>query len=340
MVQKSKYDIVALGETWLTSSIDSSKLNISNYVLVRKDRGSRAGGVAFYTNSKIRFEVIDSSDIIEQLWISCILEGVSIANGVIYRQPSYSYSIFINELESTLIEIIPYYDKIIELESTLIEIIPYYDKIILVGDINIDMLSNSYASSTFNNMLQSMGFCQIIDSPTRITSCTATLIDVVCASDLDIVHKDLYQIPFFLIFDSSDVDEQINFLTSNLLDLINAYAPKQLRNITNRAIDREKKAFVEYRMRNTKDMWGTLKTLGVMCTKRTAIPENLRKPNEINTYFISSISLLPLDNDLYNFYYSNHIGNSRFTFSLATDMDVLKAIILLTEPSIEKRRPS
>lgn len=399
MVQKSKYDIVALGETWLTSSIDSSKLNISNYVLVRKDRGSRAGGVAFYTNSKIRFEVIDSSDIIEQLWISCILEGVSIATGVIYRQPSYSYSIFINELE-----------------STLIEIIPYYDKIILVGDINIDMLSNSYASSTFNNMLQSMGFSQIIDSPTRITSCTATLIDVVCASDLDIVHssgvlsvhglsdhelvycnlkfssprlypqykimrsfkrfnydlflEDLYQIPFFLIFDSSDVDEQINFLTSNLLDLINAYAPlqrfrftkppapwftdtiaemqklrndsykkfklartpeswdyyKQLRNITNRAIDREKKAFVEYRMRNTKDMWGTLKTLGVMCTKRTAIPENLRKPHEINTYFISSISLLPLDNDLYNFYYSNHIGNSRFTFSLATDMDVLQAI--------------
>ncbi|KAK9709297.1 hypothetical protein QE152_g26691 [Popillia japonica] len=101
---------------------------------------------------------------------------------------------------------------------------------------------------------------------------------------------------------------------------------KQLRNITNRAIDREKKAFVEYRMRNTKDMWGTLKTLGVMCTKRTAIPENLRKPHEINTYFISSISLLPLDNDLYNFYYSNHIGNSRFTFSLATDMDVLQAI--------------
>ncbi|KAK9754924.1 hypothetical protein QE152_g872 [Popillia japonica] len=145
MVQKSKYDIVALGETWLTSSIDSSKLNISNYVLVRKDR--------------------DSSDIIEQLWISCILEGVSIATGVIYRQPSYSYSIFINELE-----------------STLIEIIPYYDKIILVGDINIDMLSNSYASSTFNNMLQSMGFSQIIDSPTRITSCTATLIDVMLMS--------------------------------------------------------------------------------------------------------------------------------------------------------------
>ncbi|KAK9752219.1 Transposase IS4 [Popillia japonica] len=176
LVQKSKYDIVALGETWLTSSIDSSKLNISNYVLVRKDRGSRAGGVAFYTNSKIRFEVIDSSDIIEQLWISCILEGVSIATGVIYRQPSYSYSIFINELE-----------------STLIEIIPYYDKIILVGDINIDMLSNSYASSTFNNMLQSMGFSQIIDSPTRITSCTATLIDVVCASDLDIVHSSILQ---------------------------------------------------------------------------------------------------------------------------------------------------
>lgn len=43
----NKFDIFALSETWLNSSISNVSVDIDNYNLIRKDRQTRGGGIAF-----------------------------------------------------------------------------------------------------------------------------------------------------------------------------------------------------------------------------------------------------------------------------------------------------
>ena len=67
LVILKKFDIVS--ETWLSSIVQTSSVNIEGYVFVRRDRRERGGGVGLYIANHILYTVIPTCIQIEQLWI-------------------------------------------------------------------------------------------------------------------------------------------------------------------------------------------------------------------------------------------------------------------------------
>lgn len=84
---------------------------------------------------------------------------------------------------------------------------------------------------------------------------------------------------------------------------------KQLRNHVTRSIRIEKKAYLEFRLRNTSNMWKELGRLNIYNTNKLAnLPDNLRNVQLINKYFIESALPPTVDNqNLIMFYNTNKL---------------------------------
>ncbi|VEN48442.1 unnamed protein product [Callosobruchus maculatus] len=61
-------DVLAISETWLNERIETSYVTIDGYTFLRRDRGSRGGGVGLHISNSLKFKKITSSGEIEQLW--------------------------------------------------------------------------------------------------------------------------------------------------------------------------------------------------------------------------------------------------------------------------------
>lgn len=237
------FSVCCISETWLTNTIDSSYLHIENYVLIRKDRAGRGGGVAMYVKQNLNCKLMESNEVIEQLWVSINIRGTTLIVGI-------------------LIE---------ELENTLVEFTPQCDSIAILGDFNINMLIyDDVSASLLVDSMSSFGLIQIIEHPTRITSSSSTLIDLIFISDRELVadcgvigvhladhelifcalklkekkskprfrtyrslkffnyndfESDLFSIPFYLMYDMDNVDIMASFLNDHLVNLLNHHMP-------------------------------------------------------------------------------------------------------------------
>lgn len=167
-ILSGNYDIVAISETWLSAAIPDSKIEISGYEIVRKDRDKRGGGVAFYLKDCFRYEVLLSSmeETIEQIWLKLKYRKTDYILGSLYRPPQKNL-----------------HDFIAILEETLVQFLPISSDIIWGGDINIDHLNlGNYNIIKLHEMLDNYGYSQIINTPTRITTHSMTLVDVIFVS--------------------------------------------------------------------------------------------------------------------------------------------------------------
>ncbi|KAK9732010.1 hypothetical protein QE152_g13207 [Popillia japonica] len=182
--------MLALTETWLHENIPTEAVSLANYSFVRRDspteavslanysfvrrdRGTRGGGVGIYIKKHVKFDVIPTSDSIEQLWIKINLKKVTFVLGVVYRLPNQDYKTFSNELE----------DSFIICSSVA-------DTIYLVGDFNIDLLKTDCPSNSFfGDFTESLNLEQLIDQPTRVCSNHSSLIDHICVTDSSMILK-------------------------------------------------------------------------------------------------------------------------------------------------------
>lgn len=162
------YDIIAVTETWLSADVLDDAVYVHGYSIILKDRPTRAGGVAFYIKNDIDYVPFNLiQDNVEQLWIQIKVGKEKLALGVAYRPDWVQITNFFNALE-----------------ESLAYVVPACDDLICVGDFNIDLLQvNSLKSNNFFEFIDVFGFKQIINSPTRITSTTQTLIDVIIVSN-------------------------------------------------------------------------------------------------------------------------------------------------------------
>lgn len=109
---------------------------------------------------------------------------------------------------------------------------------------------------------------------------------------------------------------------------------KQLRNYTTAAIRAEKKAYLRQKFLNssTKEKWSELKKLDIIKNKNNVIPGHLSNPNEINNFFINSVSSGQTPNpNLLDFYQHNVKPGilNQLEFNLVTEDDILKIIMNL-----------
>lgn len=75
-------------------------------------------------------------------------------------------------------------DWFIHFEKNLLSANKYNKEIILLGDLNVDMLFNSSKQSKLSDITNSFQLMQLIDTPTRITESSETLIDHIYVSNL------------------------------------------------------------------------------------------------------------------------------------------------------------
>lgn len=80
-----KPDIVAVTETWLYSDILDHEVTPPGYVIVRKDRETRGGGVALFFKKELRYSVLPGNPSIEAVWCKVQLQKGCVFVGVIYQ---------------------------------------------------------------------------------------------------------------------------------------------------------------------------------------------------------------------------------------------------------------
>lgn len=171
LMHSSKPDILTVTETRLNQSSNLKHYHLEGYRLLHKPRGKgkkrEGGGIGMYIQNRLRSrEIVLPPGDLEQHWIEIKINNRKLAVGVVYKPPKFSVNEFINHLSNTI--------------ST---IFPQYDYIFLTGDININLLDkSSNESNSFMDLLHSNNLQLIVEQPTRVTSTTRTLLDVICCN--------------------------------------------------------------------------------------------------------------------------------------------------------------
>lgn len=142
LVDETHPDIIVLTETWLKPSLDNQIFSLSEYKIIRRDRTLkhvnngpyiRGGGVACLIHNSLKVKVlhISASDHLNQpefLIVDVTLRtGSHLLLSCIYRRPRGMF----------LTEFFEVYSKLA----------PNFKNIIITGDLNCNLLENSYVTN-------------------------------------------------------------------------------------------------------------------------------------------------------------------------------------------------
>ena len=260
MVHEENYDIFAVSESWLNSTVRNAEVEITGYRLSRLDRlGKSGGGVCVYVKSTLKYTVLKdltgiSDSGFHQLWIQIQHKKLrSILLCVCYRPPDCPVSCFTNHFMA-------------EYTRALI----YGKDILVVGDLNCNLLKTTQEAEALRDMCCSLNLVQLIDKPTRVTLQSSSLIDVIMTSSESLIVKsgvvevnisdhflvscelnlkkpklkptyinarsfkdydrnqfvmDLAQIPWHENFSIDDVNEKLSSFNGHFLSILEKHAP-------------------------------------------------------------------------------------------------------------------
>ena len=179
LINRRDIDILCISETWLLPTIPSKLLNIPGYSVYRCD-GGRGGGVCIYVKTIFNVTVLstnlDKSPLVEDIWL--VIQShkfPSFIIGCIYRHPhapNDSFNYLFDVFSHICLRKKPF---------------------LILGDINDNLLS---PDNKIGNIIHGMGLTQLIDKPTRITSNSSTLIDLIITNKRDfIIQFDVLSCP-------------------------------------------------------------------------------------------------------------------------------------------------
>lgn len=166
-------DIMVVTETWLHPDIEDLEVTPPGYIIARKDRQGRGGGVAFLIKDNIRFSVLDDNCDIEMLWIRTRFSDQTVYIGGIYRAPNSSL------------------DITTKLRNFMDSNFSLHDNVLILGDFNlpgVDWLSQSPGSEQVASAEQQLelafcyGLTQIVTEFTRVGTTRSSILDLVFVS--------------------------------------------------------------------------------------------------------------------------------------------------------------
>ena len=177
-VRRHHIDVMCFTETWLRNG--EPDVPVDNLLVAsRLDRKrKKGGGVAIYCRSDLTFSKlagpsIPTSSRLELIWISVKCgHNRSLVIGCVYRPPMYEG--IRPDLEA--------------LELSIQKFLSEGKQVILCGDLNCDLLRpNLPHVRPLLSLIDNVGMYQCVSKPTRISSTSATLIDIVLVSDHSLV---------------------------------------------------------------------------------------------------------------------------------------------------------
>ncbi len=167
IVKSNSLDVLAINETWLNESYTDSELEIKGFNLIRKDRiGRPGGGVCFYIKEQLKYKVLsDINSGIESLWLEIEGGKDKLILGTIYRPPDTDNRYY----ESMLDEI--------EKAKNINE------NVLLLGDLNFNYkIDETLSKNPIKYIEDIYDMRQLVNSPTRVTMETSSLLDVVLST--------------------------------------------------------------------------------------------------------------------------------------------------------------
>ena len=170
IVKECNFDIMGVCETFIDQNIADHEISIDGYNCVKKNRNRHGGGVLVYIREGIAYnEITDlTGSQVESVWISIKSKRHSLAIGVMYRPPSSNTEYFQNMLDQI--------ENVLSLNVN----------ILLMGDLNYDYkFDESLSSNPLHQIEVLYGMRQLINTPTRVTLTTSTLIDVMLSNDYE-----------------------------------------------------------------------------------------------------------------------------------------------------------
>ena len=178
IINSANIDIMTLSETHLSQHIHDSEIEIDSYDIIRRDRNLFGGGTAIYIRESINYQVRKDlcDENLEIITIEINIQNVKPFIIVVwYRPPSANVQMF--DLFETVLQ------KIDNLHLNFV----------VLGDLNCNMLANqlSWQSRHLLEITDTLSLSEVINSPTRVTVNTSTLVDVIFVNDTSKVRKSL-----------------------------------------------------------------------------------------------------------------------------------------------------
>lgn len=166
-LKESPYDILSLSETWLQEDTPSSAVRIDNYAFERKDRKTHGGGIGCYIKEDIKYtrRCDLESETLECMWLELKQRG----------RPAYFLGVYYRKPDTCI-------DHFEELEENIERVLTESNNVIVMGDFNVNMLSENNLTARVNDLCNLMNMKQVITEPTRVTPHSRTLIDLVLVS--------------------------------------------------------------------------------------------------------------------------------------------------------------
>ena len=168
IVTECNFDIMGICETFLDDNVADNEICIEGYTTVKKNRNRHGGGVMLYIKEGIQYNEITNlaGSEVESVWANIQCDKQQLALGIMYRPPSSNHAY----LKSML-------DQIDNVYS-------YNENVMLMGDLNYDYkLDESLSSNPLHQIEILYGMRQLINSPTRVTLTTSTIIDVMFSTE-------------------------------------------------------------------------------------------------------------------------------------------------------------
>lgn len=170
-VNSENFDFIGISETWLNDNSLDTNVGVYGYHGIFQNRKSRGGGVGLFIKQGYKFTRMEneltSNEHFEQIWIKVQMGKSEFILGCIYKPPHYRQS-----------------DFLVEFDDILSSFVPLCDRICCVGDFNIDYMDSlSKEVMEFNSVLESANLSQIVPHPTRITTQSSSLIDLIIISN-------------------------------------------------------------------------------------------------------------------------------------------------------------
>ena len=181
IAERTKAAVIQITESKLDESIFQSETRIDNYDLLWCDRNRNCGGVACYIRSDISYVQKDFfPNVIENIYFETLLPKTSpLTVEIMYRPPS----------QTNFLEILNMTFEKVDVDKK---------EIYILGDFNINMYHNnryivrddntisskflSHDIKNYHQFCTMHGLKQLIQSPTRVTCSTSTLIDHILTS--------------------------------------------------------------------------------------------------------------------------------------------------------------
>merc|ERR1712074_239642 len=177
---KMKFSVIVLSETWIKDIAMANQLNIPGYISYHSIRKGerRGGGVSIFIDRQIESTEIPNFFINNNVYLSAGFRatiGKEIFNFVgVYRPPRC------REGRQTL-------DRFNTIFQDLLHTFSPNERNIVVGDFNVDLLSEEPSSSemNFKELFSSLFYLPLINVPTRESNDTNTCIDNIFTNNLD-----------------------------------------------------------------------------------------------------------------------------------------------------------